>query len=209
MLHKLPKLINKHNTTQNIRSSAKKMSYFHSFKTLLCFVFLLESLAARQYNYNPLLELPSRDEVVEMAGYGEEKLSTVVVTGSVNCEVTTFHSGGAIQPHAWPIKGVLVSVSCHSHSSSTKRKSKSMVAQGVTDEFGDFIVDIPSHLHAIPNLEKICRVKVLRIPKGSLCQQAHVKRQKGLRLQSFGNGIRAYSAGNIRFEHSTVDWVKE
>ncbi|OIW13870.1 hypothetical protein TanjilG_31759 [Lupinus angustifolius] len=176
------------------------MRYFHSFKTLFCFVFLLESLVVGQYNHNPLLELPSRDEVVEMAGYGEEKLSTVLVTGSVNCEVTTFHSGGAIQPRAWPIQGVLVSVNCHSHS--TKRRSKSMVAQGVTDEFGDFIVDIPSHLHAIPNLEKICRVKILRIPKGSLCQQAHVKRQKGLRLESFGNGIRTYSAGNIRFKHS-------
>ncbi|KAF1895479.1 hypothetical protein Lal_00044130 [Lupinus albus] len=175
------------------------MNYFDSFKTLICFVFLLESLAVGQYN--PLLELPSRDEVVEMAGYGEEKLSTVLVTGSVNCEATTFHNGGATQPPSWPIQGALVSVNCHSHSTKRK-KSKSMVAQGVTDEFGDFIVDIPSHLHAIPDLEKICRVKILRIPKGLLCQQAHVKRQKGLRLQSFGNGIRTYSAGNIRFKHS-------
>lgn len=29
-----------------------------------------------------------------------------------------------------------------------------MVATGVTDEFGDFMIDLPSHLHAIPNLER-------------------------------------------------------
>ncbi|KAK7245997.1 hypothetical protein RIF29_40854 [Crotalaria pallida] len=177
------------------------MGYFHSFQTFLCFVFLFEPSAAEEYN--PLLELPRRDDMVQMAGYGEEKLSTVLVTGSVTCKAS-FHSG-AVQSHAWAIPGALVSVNCHSHSTELM-KSKSMVAQGVTDEYGDFIVDIPSHLHAIQNLEKICRVKILQIPKGSLCRpSSHAKRQKGLRLQSFGNGIRTYSAGNIRFQHSSTN----
>lgn len=78
-----------------------------------------------------------------------------------------------------------------------------MVARGVTDEFGDFMVDLPSQLHAIPNLEKVCTVKIHRIPKASLCRPTHVKRHKGLSLSSFGNGIRTYSAGNIRIQHAT------
>ncbi|XP_061339813.1 uncharacterized protein LOC133286415 [Gastrolobium bilobum] len=164
----------------------------------LCLVFVLGSPAAGQDN--PLFELLSRDEVVQMAGYGEERLSTVLVTGSVNCEAR-FHNGD--QPHAWPIPGASVAVNCQSHAS--EGKGKPMVAQGVTDEFGDFMVDLPSYLHAIPNLEKICAVKVHRIPKGSLCRPAHVKKYKGLELSSFGNGIRTYNAGNIRMQHSTSE----
>ncbi|XWS19276.1 hypothetical protein CRYUN_Cryun31cG0001800 [Craigia yunnanensis] len=32
-----------------------------------------------------------------------------------------------------------------------------------------FLIDLPSHLHGIPNLQKICAVKVLRIPSNSMC----------------------------------------
>ena len=83
------------------------MSYFcgcHALVMLLIlgFIFLLGSLAAGEENR--LLELSSRDEVLQIAGYGEEKLSTVLVTGSVNCEAS-FHSG-SLQPHAWPIPGI-------------------------------------------------------------------------------------------------------
>lgn len=99
--------------------------------------------------------------------------------------------------------GALVAVNCHNYASD--RKGKSMVAHGVSDEFGDFMVDLPSYLHAIPNLEKICTVKVHQIPKRSLCRPAHrVNKHKGLiSLSSVGNGIRTYDAGNIRIQHST------
>ncbi|KAK7331147.1 hypothetical protein VNO77_25364 [Canavalia gladiata] len=173
------------------------MSYFRNWHSLVM-LFLFASLALGQDN--PLLELSSRDEIVQMAGYGEEKLSTVLVTGSVYCEAS-FHSGED-QLCEWPIPGVSVSVNCKSDA--IKRKGKRKVARGVTDEFGDFIVDLPSYLHAIPNLENICRVKIRRIPKGSPCRPAHVKRQKELKLLSFGNGIRTYYAGNIRFQHSSL-----
>ncbi|KAG2407073.1 uncharacterized protein HKW66_Vig0018950 [Vigna angularis] len=123
---------------------------------------------------NPLLELLSnRDEVVQIAGYGEEKLSTVLITG------------------AW------VGLKCHSHGRKWKGKG-SVVARGVTDEFGEFIIDLPSQLHAVPNLEKVCSVKIDRIPKRSFCRAVGVKKQKELSLYSFGNGIRTYNAGNIR-----------
>ncbi|CAL0330715.1 unnamed protein product [Lupinus luteus] len=144
---------------------------------------------------NSLVELLSRDEAVQMAGYGEHKLSTVLITGSLHCQ-TPSH-----QPHApSPIQGAVVGVKCDSYGN--ERKGKRSVARGVTDEFGDFIVDIPSHLHAIPKLEKVCSVKVDSIPKGSMCKPFEVMRHKGLRLSSFGNGIRIYTAGNIRIHHS-------
>ncbi|KAH1088825.1 hypothetical protein GmHk_07G020864 [Glycine max] len=124
------------------------MSYFCGWHALAILV-LIASPAAGENNH-PLLELlSSRDEVVQIAGYGEEKLSTVLITGSVNCEAP--HQPQP-QPHAWPVQGASVAVNCQSHG--RKWKGKSMVARGVTDEFGDFMIDLPSHLHAIPNLER-------------------------------------------------------
>ncbi|KAF9679340.1 hypothetical protein SADUNF_Sadunf06G0004900 [Salix dunnii] len=172
---------------------------------------------------NPLMEFSSREELVQLAGYGEEKLSTVLVTGTVLCEAC-LHAEN--QLHAWPIsvavamlrqlqneakyrdiarndiaknfecpRGALVSVQCHS---STKRSKKSS-AQAITDEYGDFLIDLPSQLHGIPHLERICSVKVLRLPQNTVCRPAHARKQKALKLSSVGNGIRNYSAGEIKF----------
>ncbi|XP_028754976.1 uncharacterized protein LOC114714404 [Neltuma alba] len=170
----------------------------------LCFIFFLlqspaPALAAGEDVDGDMSELLSREEMVQMAGYGEEKLSTVLVTGSVHCDAHNLH-GKADELHAWPIPGALVAVNCDSYGG--RGGGKSTVAKGVTDEYGDFMIDIPSHLHAIPNLEKICRVKVQQIPRNSRCQPAYIKRHKKLVLSTFGNGIRTYSAGNFRFQHS-------
>ncbi|CAK8564482.1 unnamed protein product [Lathyrus sativus] len=181
------------------------MSYFHANNVLVMFFFLsLLSLLNNtvtgfsEHDHSLMDSLSSRKEVVEIAGYGEEKLSTVLITGSLHCEPNH-------HPHAWPIPGAWVAVNCQSHGS--ERKGKSMVAKGVTDEFGDFMVDLPSYLHAIPNLEKTCRVKVHKIPKGSLCRPTRqVRKHNGLfKLSSIGNGIRTYDAGNIRIQHSTSE----
>ncbi|KAJ7946448.1 Pollen Ole e 1 allergen/extensin [Quillaja saponaria] len=51
---------------------------------LLCFIFFHGSPVTGQEN--PFFELPSQQEFLQMAGYGEEKLSTVLFTGSVHCE---------------------------------------------------------------------------------------------------------------------------
>lgn len=48
-----------------------------------------------------LSELLSREEMVNMAGYGEEKLSTVLVTGSVLCEFQNLND-------AWPVPGTYI-----------------------------------------------------------------------------------------------------
>jgi hypothetical protein len=53
-------------------------------------------------DYHHLFGSSSRDEVVEIAGYGEEKLSTVLITGSLHCGANNHH------PHAWPIPGIYI-----------------------------------------------------------------------------------------------------
>ncbi|KAF4368800.1 hypothetical protein CsatB_012552 [Cannabis sativa] len=167
----------------------------------LSFFFLsgiIISMAAAEYHHdqeNQLFGAYNGEELSSIAGYGEEKLSTVLVTGSVLCE-TCLH---AAHLHAWPVSGALVGVTCHING----QKGKSSWIKGVTDEYGDFTIDLPSHLHAIPHLDRKCSVKILRIPKNSLCKPAYVKRHKSLSLSSVGNGIRTYDAGTVRFQHLT------
>lgn len=88
--------------------------------------------------------------------------------------------------------GAKVSVFCGSSG-----KSNKSWARGSSDEYGDFFIDLPSHLHAIPNLEKVCSVRVLQLPKGSLCRPAFTGKHKGLKLVSIGDGARAYTADDI------------
>ena len=47
---------------------------------------------------NPLVEFSSREELAEMAGYGEEKLSTVLVSGTVLCEACSDDQNGLTNP---------------------------------------------------------------------------------------------------------------
>ncbi|KAM7525314.1 hypothetical protein LguiA_015216 [Lonicera macranthoides] len=136
---------------------------------------------------NPLVELSSREELVNAAGYGEEKLSNVLVSGSVVCNA-------CFDGHPRPVSGASVVVSCHT----SGNRMKSNWAKGTTDEYGDFLIDIPSHLHAISNLEKLCLVKVIHLPKNSLCHTAFPRKQKAIQLSSVGNGIRTYMAQTIR-----------
>ncbi|KAJ4850723.1 hypothetical protein Tsubulata_037800 [Turnera subulata] len=139
----------------------------------------------------------SREDLVQLAGYGEEKLSTVIVTGTVLCEACLH---GESQLRAWPISGALVAIKCRT----SKKWGKTSSAQAVTDEYGDFLIDLPSHLHAIPNLDRACSVKVLQMPKNAPCEPANLSKQKALKLSSVGNGIRAYTTtGDLKFLHLT------
>ncbi|CAI0440263.1 unnamed protein product [Linum tenue] len=181
---------------------------------LLLFFFLLTSpatmTAAGDNDNNSdtttavIIPSASREEMVQLAGYGEEKLSTVLVTGSLVCHAcsppppSSFSSSLDHQLHEWPIPGALVAVNCLSRGN--QRRSTSV--QTVTDEFGDFTIDLPSELHGIPAMDKTCCVKVLRMPKTSTCRPAYVQKHKALELSSVGNGIRNYSTGKIEFLHS-------
>ncbi|CAK7323328.1 unnamed protein product [Dovyalis caffra] len=183
-------------------ASTKKISYFSGCNNLVMImnfistIFIIFSTITFQASMakadNPLQEFSSREELVQLAGYGEERLSTVLVTGTVLCEACLH---GETQLHAWPIPGALVKVECHTGG----KRSRTSSAQAMTDEYGDFLIDLPSHLHGIPNLERICSVKVVRLPQNPVCTPAHARKQKALELSSFGNGIRNYSAGEVKF----------
>ncbi|CAI0374289.1 unnamed protein product [Linum tenue] len=154
----------------------------------------------------------SREEMMQLAGYGEEKLSTVLVTGSLVCHACSpppsshdppranenHDHGDDDQLHEWPIPGALVAVNCLTRGN----KKRSASVQTLTDEFGDFTIDLPSELHGIPEMDKTCCVTVLRMPKKTTCRPAYVQKHKALELYSVGNGIRNYSAGKIPFLHS-------
>lgn len=158
--------------------------------TFFSFFFLVASVAAAGRE-NPLVELSSRDDLIELAGYGEEKLSTVVVSGTVLCN-SCLDRNSHRQPH--PIRGGLVAVSCHATGKSTR---KSNWVRGMTDEYGEFFLDLPSHLHAIPNLENKCIVKILQLPKNSPCHRAFTGKHKRIKLISSGNGSRVYTTQGI------------
>ncbi|KAK3039807.1 hypothetical protein RJ639_027120 [Escallonia herrerae] len=154
-----------------------------------CFFFLGTPVIAAGRE-NPLVELSSAEDLTEVAGYGEEKLSTVLVSGTILCEAC-LDEKARLPPR--PVSGAQVAVSCHTGG----RKRKSKIVRGSTDEFGDFLIDLPSHLHAIPNLEKLCLLKVLQLPKNSLCRPAFTVKHKRIKLSSVGNGIRTYTAQRI------------
>ncbi|KAJ6870054.1 hypothetical protein NC652_035839 [Populus alba x Populus x berolinensis] len=173
-------------------SGCNNLTMITNFISTIFIIFTITFQASMAKAENPLQEFSNREELVQLAGYGEEKLSTVLVTGTILCEACL--NGGA-QLHAWPVSGALVYVECHTGG----KWSKTSSSQAMTDEYGDFLIDLPSHLHGIPNLERTCSVKVPRLPQNSVCRPAHARKQKALELSSVVNGIRNYSAGEIKF----------
>ncbi|KAL2475785.1 Pollen Ole e 1 allergen and extensin family protein [Abeliophyllum distichum] len=189
------------------------MSHFCSMDSLVRMVFLnfiifffLGTVTAGPEN--SIIELSSREDLVNWAGYGEEKLSTVVISGKLLC-----HGKASIHSHlvsgskhtsemhlqCMPNKlnkeldaGATVAVLC-----GTSGKTRKSWAEGTTDGHGEFFIDLPSHLHAIPNLESICIVEVLHLPKGSPCRQSFTGKHEGIKLTSMGEGIRTYTTHNI------------
>ncbi|GFQ06803.1 hypothetical protein PHJA_002824300 [Phtheirospermum japonicum] len=153
---------------------------------LLVFLVFLESPVIGTGRLDFLFddEFLGRDDLVKWAGYGEEKLSTVEIGGKLLC-----HGGGAIV-NPYPVSGATVCVFCGKNS-----KMKKSWAKGSTDSSGSFLIDLPSHLHAIPNLEKTCHVRVVRLPKTSPCCS---RKHKPIKLSSsMGEGIRSYTTNNI------------
>lgn len=148
--------------------------------------------------YDVLDHLSTSDEIARMSGYGEEKLSTVLITGTLLC--TSCSSDPDLQ--TLPVSGALVAATCNSNSLYTTRNKKPTWEKGITDDNGEFIIDLPSQLHAIPDLHKACSIKILYLPKDSPCQSASAKAKERLNkieLSSVGNGIRTYTAGTIQF----------
>ncbi|XP_068640806.1 uncharacterized protein [Aristolochia californica] len=178
------------------------MACFHGGSFLVLFVFLhffCLGSSARTSNDEPRHDLSlvfSRKELVQAAGYGEERLSSVLVTGTVLCHAC---SDGDDELRAWPVQGALVRVRCKNGRGYSRTKLMNG-AKGTTDEYGDFIVHLPSHLHANPKLDQACTATVLRLPGNSPCRRRFLTRKRrGIRLSSVGNGIRTYTTGTISF----------
>ncbi|KAK3139836.1 hypothetical protein QOZ80_5AG0391320 [Eleusine coracana subsp. coracana] len=113
-------------------------------------------------------------ELARIAGYGEELVSSVTVSGQVTCELCIRPGADLL---AFELPGAKVAVICESAGH--------------------------NQLHATPNLEKACTVKVLQLPIDSSCRFLHRHRSTyGLRLSSQEDGIRTYTTGVIRLQHS-------
>ncbi|KAF8096260.1 hypothetical protein N665_0313s0029 [Sinapis alba] len=154
------------------------------FFILRCFFFFNLVFAAAGKTWN-------RRDMVEMAGYGEQKLSSVIITGSLLCDT----------PRSRAISGVSVGVKCHT---GYKRRSKWIKA--VTNELGEFEIDLPSQLHAIPDLENTCVIKPIHVPELYRCHCHHnsTNMHKPIKLVSSTNGFRVYTSGKIRLQgHSS------
>lgn len=134
-----------------------------------------------------------RADVVHWSGYGEERLSTVVVEGRLLCHGAVDHH--KLSRYTSPVSDALIAVVCGT--SGRRHKMKKSWAKGSTGNYGEFLIDLPSHLHAIPNLEKVCFVKVLHLPRNCPCRQAFTGKHKSIKLTVMGEGIRAYTTHNI------------
>ena len=90
------------------------MSYFSACNDLMMFTSFISAIfiiltvtfqASMAKAESPLHEFSDREEWVQLAGYGEERLSTVLVTGTVLCEACLH---GGTQLHTWPVSGFLL-----------------------------------------------------------------------------------------------------
>lgn len=137
----------------------------------------------------------SPTELVRIAGYGEEPVSSVFVSGRVACELCLRPGSDLL---TFELPGAKVAVACETEGPKTMANS----AFATTDEYGNFTIDLPSRLHATPNLEKACTVQVLQLPPDTACRLRHRPSSYGLQLSSSEDGVRAYTTGVIRLQHN-------
>nr|XP_043609233.1 uncharacterized protein LOC122581138 [Erigeron canadensis] len=172
----------------------KMMTNFQGYTnimTILSFICFISFGAFTSAARNDIMsEFSTSDDFRREVGYGEEKLSTVLVTGSILCDACV-DQNSLLQ--SYPISGASVAVSCDT----SRKTSESDWVKGTTDEYGDFLIDLPSHLHAIPNMEKKCLVNILELPKDSPCHRALKGEHRGIKFLSMDNGFRTYTAHDI------------
>ncbi|KAK6133197.1 hypothetical protein DH2020_033033 [Rehmannia glutinosa] len=89
----------------------------------------LETRQSLQGEGEPVAEIWNRDELVKWGGYGEEKLSTVVISGKLLCHVGP--DDDKLSRHPYPISGATVAVLCGT--SGRKRDHGQKAAQTVME----------------------------------------------------------------------------
>lgn len=154
-------------------------------------LFILLGLSATAAKGEMPMQHLSREELVRIAGYGEEKISSVLIMGSVLCQACQ-QLGSELQVSQ--VSGAKVAVACRTEG----RKRRTSCAYGTTDELGEFMIDLPSKLHWLPVLEEACIVRVLSLPRSSPCRDTVRVRPRPIKLTSVGNSIRVYTAGTVR-----------
>ncbi|WVZ99475.1 hypothetical protein U9M48_044766 [Paspalum notatum var. saurae] len=166
---------------------------------LLPVVLLLLAVAAEaSAAVEPMEVYFSAAELARVAGYGEEPVSSVSVAGQVACELCLRPGSDLL---TFELPGAKVAVTCETEGVNNHQAANSAFA--TTDEYGNFSIDLPSHLHATPNIEKACAVKVLQLPADTSCRLGHRPGATyGLMLlSSEEDGVRAYTAGVIRLQN--------
>lgn len=155
--------------------------------------------AAAEEEALPMEAYFSAAELARIAGYGEEPVSSVSVSGQLTCELC-LRPGSPLLALEMPGAKVAVTCDCESHQHPSDEPDSHALLAATTDESGNFTIDLPARLHATPDLEKACAVKVLRLPAGSSsCRLRHRAADAyRLRLASAEDGARAYTAGVIR-----------
>jgi len=137
----------------------------------------------------------SAAELARIAGYGEEPVSSVSVSGQVACELCLRPGSDLL---TFELPGSKVTVTCATEGPNTAANS----ASATTDEYGNFTIELPSRLHATPSLENAFSVKVLELPPESACRAGGGRGSSySLRLSSSEDGARAYTTGVIRLQH--------
>lgn len=98
------------------------------------------------------------------------------------------------------VAGATVGISCH-----PCRKMREVYwVKSTTDEDGDFVIDLPSDLHGIPNLENKCTLKVVHLQKTSNTTSPNChylsnnNKYTALKLLSVRDGTRTYTTETIR-----------
>ncbi|CAH9112131.1 unnamed protein product [Cuscuta epithymum] len=160
---------------------------------LTLFFIILDSPAIGDH----MVQLSNSEEEVHMAGYGEEKISIVLIDGVVLCNSCggdkNRETRNRLRRHLpRPVSGAFVSVFC----GGLKEESW---ATNITNEYGEFVIDLPSEFHAMPELEKMCLVKVIRLPQDSVCHNpSFVEKHKNIKLATIHDiGFRRYTTHNI------------
>lgn len=93
-------------STRLLTNANITMSYSLELSKMIAFVFivvflLLETPVSAEFDL--LAELSGREEWVKWAGYGEEKLSTVVVGGTILCHAPDAKHKTSLHPY--PVSG--------------------------------------------------------------------------------------------------------
>ncbi|KAH9329406.1 hypothetical protein KI387_001514, partial [Taxus chinensis] len=113
-------------------------------------------------------------ESVEFAGYGEERVSNVVVEGNVACEACNSINRGGV-----------VGLECRINIDDELQ----LVQVAESDEYGDFRMEVPSGFHTEERVNT-CSVRVL----SSSCMASTHNSSKLVLMATDRDGVRIYTS---------------